>query len=293
MKKSVRIAATFGLSWAVALSLLIAPAPAEEGQESVHSFRIRLVSESTTTLVKSKFKTSGDISLDYTIRRKDCELTIGIDALEEQASHEGKEVLNRRLTRERIVNRKDGKIESDIAADKVTGEEKVLLGVLFGSPICKCKIDKEGKELKRTVPDSPEAKPITETGLIANLRLFHVPFPVGKDKWQTSRETAFSDGEFCRGDLTYEKLDAKKDTDRIKVKVTGTLANKFLKRPNGSSIRNVRIEVAGEQVYDCKKQEWVEGSLEMEESHELFVGEDSISSTTGRLKANLTSVHKE
>jgi hypothetical protein len=271
--------------------VLFIPCRGGQEKEIAHSFRMEVVSEITTTLGQGKFKATMELRRDYTIRQKEHEASIIVDAIDERASLDGKESVNRHLTKDRIISRVKGKVESDVSIDKASAEDKELLALLFRVPLCKYEVDAAGNETKSPATDRTNAKPNQEPGVISEFRLFHAPFLDGKAKWQRSIEMPMPDeGEWYRGEMLYEKVDAATDSDKARVKVRGTLINKLVKRPNDSSVRDSRLELKGEQIYDRKQKKWIEGSLEVEVSSGFYVKDDLISNTTGHMSWKLLSI---
>jgi hypothetical protein len=249
-------------------------------------FRLTITAKLTLVLAEKPSQVEADTSFSYALRKKEGEVVVLLNALGIRAKADGEEVMDVVMDRKRIVNTSGG-TKRETPFDQADSEQQKLLAALFEAPLCKYEVDKSGKELKRTVTAGADAKStLDETGLLANVRFFHVPFPEDKESWTATTELSMGSGRYARGDLKYEKVSGRKDDRLVKVKVSGTLTNKEAKLNNGVVIKNAKYEVKGEQTYDLDKREWATGSLTVPITFEMLIGE-KVAPCSGEAKVSL------
>jgi hypothetical protein len=200
-----------------------------------------------------------ETKFSYTWRRDGEQRVLTCDSLAVKVTLNGQVTQDSTMSRDRFTE-KGGATKLDVSREDAAPQLREMLEDSFDKPLCTIVVDKDGKELKRAVTAGPGAKALIDNGMIANARLFHVPFPAGADKWQWSNEVSMGNGGFARGNLTYEKTKpADKNDPLVKVQVAGELTNEEFQAAGGVRIKNAKYQTSGEQSCDRAEKDWSTG----------------------------------
>jgi hypothetical protein len=281
----VRLLGTAGLAALLAVAARH-PAEAAEDKAATRSFKMTLVSELTMDIGGKTQKLNADTGLFYSLQRGDKETTLLFDAIEVKVVSEGKELMNTQMSREKLKTVKDGKTQEVARAD-APPELKKMLEDSFGAPICQLVLEKNGKEIKRTVVAGPGAKSLVDNGQIANARFFHALYATGDTKWESPNEISMGNGGYAKGKLTYEKIKGAK-AGQTKVKVSGRLTADSVTLPgNPLTIKDAKYDVTGDQTYDAAVGDWVAGDLVIQVFYAMEAGGKAVGTAKGTMKVKL------
>jgi hypothetical protein len=277
-----------GLSLAGVLTLLACSSltSAEGDKTAAQSYRVKLDSEMAMKIQNQTVKLTALTQFAYALRPKGNKVDILLNKVELEVKQNGKEMLKAVSDKDKQYTRQNGRVTTDVSRDKADEKQKQTMDDTFTKPLGSYVVDKNGKELKRSVSSAPGAKAMIKRGVVVNARLFHPPFYQDKDKWQAPSAVSLGDGDFVKGDLTYTKGKGGK------VKVAGVLTNKMVKKANGLVMKDIKYVVKGEQTYDAARKQWTSGKLAMNVSFSMEFGGKEIGSATGEMKATLGSGKK-
>jgi len=289
-----RLAVTWAVKATVVLVGYCAIARAQE--DDAHRFKLTIDGKLKSQVQSATQNIETTTETQYTWRRRNDELDLTYHSMDIKALQDGKQIMNSRMSRARYLSEGGGR-EFDISFDDASAQLKQLMTDSFESPLCTIVVDKEGRELKRTITAGKGARLHLENGSIVNARLFHAPFPADKGQWEAPSEISLGNGGYVRGNLNYAISKAatnkeSSDGDLVAVKVTGTLTNKEFKAPNGAIIKNALYEVAGKQHFRPAWREWHSGKLHFDISYDLFSADQMIGSASGTLVVTLQEVPK-
>jgi hypothetical protein len=255
----------------------------------VHKFNVNLAVDLKGTGTQELHFTA-DAQWAYTFEVRGNEVMVSCDSVTAAARQNGKELMDMQMDRKRFVNKKDGKVVREVSVADAPPQLKEMLQDSFETPLATIQVDRNGKELKRTITAKPGAKVMIEGGMITNARMFHPPFYEDMDRWQAPGEVDTGDNKNARGDLTYTKVRPGDRGDQVRVKVSGTLTNKEVTDANGIVFKNLKYETEGEQIYDRKKKEWVGGTLKFKVTWDVERDGRKLGQTTGTMEATMKYV---
>ena len=120
--------------------------------------------------------------------------------------------------------------------------------------------------------------------MIANTTLFHPWYAADKDEWQADMEVSTGQG-LASGKVTYTKVPGGKGGQAVKV--SGTLTAEGVKGAGGTTIKEGKYVVTGEQTYDTTRKEWVAGKLALDISFKVAKGDTPVGVRQGHDERNL------
>jgi uncharacterized protein (TIGR03067 family) len=250
-------------------------------KESLRSYKVRINSKLVATADKETLKLGANTEIRYQWKQKGDEKTLSFSSIKIRADTDGKESMNSSMNRSRYVVVNDG-TRVEISSENASDELKKLLFDGFDAPICKLRIDDQGKEVKRTVVAGPGAKSLVDNGVIANAVLFHPPFSVHQDEWQSAVAFPMVNGGYAIGNLTYKKLKQEKQLQTVNA--FGTLTNDNVNVPETNRVmKGIRYEVTGQQTYDQSRKGWVSGNMSIEMSFQMTADGKVVSTSKGTL----------
>ena len=224
-------------------------------------------------------KLDADASIDYTWKRDGKVRTLVVESLTAKIVGDGEEVMDTKMSRAGTFGTKAGQ-KADVKFEDAPKHLKTMLTDTFGSPICKIEVDATGKEVKRTVVAGRGAAVLLDNGMIANCTMFHPWYSADKDEWQAVME-AGTDNGVVSGKVTYTKVPGGKGGQAVKVK--GTLAADGVKGKDGSTLKDGKFPVTGEQTYDPTRKEWIAGKLTMDVSFKLAEHDKDLATAKGTM----------
>lgn len=265
-----------------------APKPAKP---VVQRYQMDIVSKAKITVEKTTQAIAADTRFCYTLKRQDQEVSICFDSIKLQVQQDGKAHVDTFLSKDRLIDKVKG-VDVNLAAPwysqeaHASDEQKKQMSI-FGIVLYRYQTDAEGKELARFVTVGKDSKALVDNGLIANARLFHVPFSPTKQRWTAPADINAGSGCLVHGELSYEKSKGAKDMP-VRVKVAGMLSRKEFNLPGGITMKNIRYQVRGEQTYDPKAREWVAGKLEVVSEFDLSRQDQKLGSGAGTMTITLS-----
>ncbi|MBI3409801.1 MAG: hypothetical protein HY040_15790 [Planctomycetes bacterium] len=256
---------------------------AQTGSET--RFQLTIASQLLVEAKPGVEKVSTLTNIAYTWKRKGALGTLFLDSIELQGSRDGREIMDLFLSRERVKNNLSGQFDEKTLKDAPPGT-KAMMEDSFGNALYTIRADADGRIVEKTKVAREGAKEFIEGGTVAGAFLFHAPFVRGQERWIAPAEVTIGNGGFATGNLTYEKL--ANENGRMRVKVSGLLTKDRFK-PAGSPIevKNARYEVTGEQTFDEKRQEWIDGELTFDLSFQMEANGIETASSKGIMKLRL------
>jgi hypothetical protein len=270
----------------VASALAAAAQPAPKGETDAQ-FRVGVRAKFTFDEDGDKQKLDADATFDYAWKRSGRVRTLVVESLTTRVVADGEEMINAKMSRAGMFGTKAGR-KADVKFEDAPRQLKTMLTDTFGSPICKIEVDETGKETKRTVVAGPGAALLLDYGMIANCTMFHPWYAADKDEWQAVVEVGTDNG-VASGKLTYTKIPGGKGGQVVKVK--GTLTADGVKGKDGSTIKDGKYVVSGEQTYDPVRKEWVAGKLTMDVSFKLTEDKRDLGSAQGTMVVTFEVLH--
>lgn len=222
--------------------------------------------------------------LDYALAAKDGGEELTIEAVAVRARIGEKPLTDSRMSRRGLSVRLGEQEASEVPYEKAPPALRTMLDQ-FGRPaaVFPAGAGAEGDDASPRVLVPPDSS-LVENGLIALARLFHVPFPKDRDRWEAPAAVSLSSGQYARGTLTYEKAGAAPD-GRVTVRVSGEL--KAEGRLAAGEIRNGVYKVSGEQVYDPTARRWASGTLTFDVAFDLATPGEPTTSASGTMTVTL------
>lgn len=257
--------------------ILIASAAvaADADTKAAHSFKVTITSKLEMEVEGKKQKVDTVTELHYTWQRGRGDRTLSLGSSFVKVNADGKPLMNSFMSRKKVTNTAEGRTD-EVTFDEATDELKKVLQDSYSAPLCKLRVDENGREVKRTVVAGPGAKAVIDNGMIAIALLFHPPFMRGRDEWQAETEVSMGNGGFAKGKLTYKKVAGGKGGQAVQV--SGTLTNESFQWPDKPvTIRNAKYAVRGEQTYDPAVGEWISGKLTVDVSFRMTAGKSDSS----------------
>lgn len=226
--------------------------------EKLRSFEIS--ADAVVEGTQGQSKATGQVRAKYAYNHREDASFLYVNEIDMSAKVDDGVVLEMFLNRNQLrIMQKDKKSEFpyEKAPEKIANQIEQSCRL----PIVKFRFDANGRELERTNIAGPEAKSLAQDGMIANFRMFHLPYFADRNKWEAT--VAINSGpsaltSLSTGTLTVEKDQAKKNERLVTVKVRGALSTNSI---NTATIKNMftRHEVMGEQSYDPVLREWIRG----------------------------------
>lgn len=156
--------------------------------------------------------------------------------------------------------------EQSIPFDKANPQLQGILKANFHKVMATITADKEGKELTRKVQKADKTK-TQFSGMVHNVRWFHVRFPADKT-WTETRQFDLGKGGVITGPMTFTKQDKKDASGNTIVKMTGKMSKESIKTDNGN-LTNVNYVFEGTQSYDEKRRIWVSGETKVTATYKM------------------------
>lgn len=262
-------------------------APPATAPES-HSFHVAIVSELQNKLgngVTQKMEATADVR--YTWKNVDRDRILTFDQLGTKALMDGKLLINATMSRDKFINVSEG-MTTEIKSSEAPERLRKMLQASFGEPLCKLQRDADGKEVKRTIMSSPDAKDMIDNGMIVNALLFHPPYYSGKTEWQSESEIRMGKGGTAKGKLRYKKSEGNT------WQVTGTLSNdEFMRENDGFTLKKAKYAVDGSQSYDAALREWVAGKMSINVGYEMYQDDTKVGTANGTMRATFERIEPE
>jgi len=247
----------------ILLALIAAAAQAEESPQILR-FRLSMTTNTTDESSGKPQKIHNESVIEYARERKGQSVKVSCDSIAIKNTGDGVLGCEALMNRQKLsFTYSDGKKQEHTAEHDPA--IKKSLEAKFGTVLATIELDEDGREAKKKLSTDPDAKELVEGGTVTNCLLFHAPFPNQKSPWTRKIEYAAPGGGSLTGELSYEKVsspgeDAAADK-QVTVNVTGTLTADLIRNPSGSQkVKNVKMTIQGEQVYDRELKEWISGT---------------------------------
>jgi len=261
------------------------------GQPVAYKYRVHLDSR---CLARQPDDTSTRVDADstftYSWQWRGSEAALRLDSLKVCTTIDGQRVMDSSMSGNHFYLSQGDHLMSE-KFENADPQLKQVLRECFRGPLCRMVVDEQGRELERTITAGPAAQSVVNTGIVTNTRLFHGPFPGGREKWESPGEMATGDGGHARGEMAYEttgKLITEGDEPSmlVEVKVSGTLTGEAVQP--GSPVTNAVYQLDGTQIYNRRLKEWISGVLTVGVSFDMHSdGQDVANSGTIRLAMEL------
>lgn len=163
-----------GVSCLAVLLISVFAMAADTDKEAAHFFNIKIASNVDMEIQGKKQKLDADTELHYTWKRSGRERALSFESALVRANMDGKQLMNIFMSRAKFTNTEQGKTDV-VPVENAPEELKKMLQDSFDVPVCKCQVDENGREVKRTIVAGPGAKALIDNGMIANAILFHPP----------------------------------------------------------------------------------------------------------------------
>src|SRR5260370_41965570 len=145
----------------------------DRDQEIVHSYKMTIASKLTMDADGKKQKVNADSEIRYTWKQKGNKRTLFLNEIKIELKIDGAEIMNSTMNREKFRFKGQEKENVGFSCESAPEQMKKMLKDSFGAPICWLEVDKNGREVKRTIFAGPGAKATIEQGMIANTLLCH------------------------------------------------------------------------------------------------------------------------
>lgn len=245
-------------------AILLAASVAAEETPQVLRYRLSMVTNTTQEASGKTAKIRNESAIEYARERSGQTVKVSCDSIWIKNSSDGvlgcEGVMNRQ---KQSFTYSDGKKQEHFAENDPAVRKS--LEAKFGSVLATLELDEDGRESKKKLSVDPNAKELIEGGTLSNCLLFHAPFPAAKLQWTRKIEYGGSGGDSLSGELTYEKVvspgDDPSSDKQVTVKVTGALTAATIHNPSGTQkVKNVKMTIEGEQVYDREIKDWISGN---------------------------------
>ncbi len=221
--------------------------------------------------------------LSYAHDRKDAREDVLIRSLNVKVSTEGKTLMDREMSRAGASFQQGTQSATPMPFDQAPPALQKILKE-FDTPLAKVTLDAQGAESARELLVDKESV-LLENGMVDNARLMHPPFPADQDRWESPAKLAMGNGQYAKGNLTYEKKGTR-DDGTVEVQVAGELKAEGKFGP--ADIKTGIYKVKGEQAYDPASKTWKSGQLDIDVTLDLLVGGTPGGSTTGVMKLGMS-----
>ena len=274
----------------VAFLAMVVPLRGGNASDTTNSFKLSVNSKSVLEFNDTKKEIIAKTEMQYSWTRKGEDRTLAFELVKVQTAEDGQETLQATMNRKKIVSVVKGEAK-ETPFDDATPAQQAMLKDGFESPICILRVDKAGKELKRTIVAGAGAKAFIDNGQIANALMFHPPFFKDQEKWDAQAEFPLGNGGFARGTLSSQKKAA--DKQKMVVQVAGVLASKTMKKfKDITLVEEWRHDVKGEQEYDLARQEWTAGKLAIDVKMDVTPDNGSPVKAKGTIDVAFTRLSK-
>lgn len=271
--------------------------PTRDGGNPVaYKYRVKLDSHCTAEQPDGRqTKIDADSTFTYVWRWRDTQAELLLDSLKVSTTIDGQPVMDSSMSGAHFRLQRGDQMVSE-TFQSASPQLKRVLEDCFRNPLCRMVVDRQGQEVQRTITAGPAAESVVNTGIITNTRLFHAPFPGGRQRWEAPGEMATGDGGYARGSVTYQTTGrpvagGDEPSKLVEVKVSGTLASQQDSQKDsvdGNPVRNAVYHLEGTQVYNRRLKEWISGDLTVQVSFDAVSdGEKVSNSGTIRLAMEL------
>lgn len=237
---------------------------AGEEAPQVLRFRISMTTNITVEFDSKTQKIRNESAIEYTRERKGQTVQVLCDSISVKNFTDGalgcEAVMNRQ---KQLFIYSDGKKDEHLAEN----EPKVRksLEAKFGTVLATIELNEDGSEAKRKLTVDPEAKQLIDGGTLSTCLLFHAALPSQKAGWSRKIDFEAPGGGSLTGELKYEKVTSPGDNSeadkQATVRVTGMLtADKIRNAAGNQMLKDVKMNIDGEQVYDRDLKEWISGT---------------------------------
>ena len=249
-----------------------------DGKPESHSFQVAIVSELQNKIGDMTQKIEATADIRYAWKNVDRDRILTFNQLGSKALMDGKLLIDNTMSRDKFIKVSEG-MTTEIKSTEVPERLRKMLQASFGEPLCKVQRDADGKEVKRTIMSSPDAKVMIDNGMIVNALLFHPPYYAGKAEWQSDSEISMGNGGTAKGKLHYKKAEGNT------FQVAGVLSNdEFKMEATGLTLKNAKYIVEGSQRYDPAMREWVAGKMDIKVGYEMALGTTNLGTASGIMK---------
>jgi hypothetical protein len=262
------------------LAAFAALAPAQPApKETDNTFRVSATARLTMEIQGKKQQIDADTGFIYTWKRADKSRTLVVNSAQVRTVTDGREMMDAKLSRAGLFGTNAGR-KTDVKLENAPEPLRKLLTDSFGGPICTIEVDKTGKEVNRTIVAGPGAASLIDGGMIANCTMFHPWYSADQNEWQAEMRVS-TGNDLASGQVTYTKVAGGKGGQAVRV--MGTLSADGVKGPNGTTVKDGKYEVSGEQTYDPVSREWVAGKLKLDISFAITQGPRMIGTAKGTM----------
>ena len=270
----------FAFQLVALLSLFLAGTrPLSAGEPTSRSYKLMVQSSMKMNAQGRELETTAQTEYFYTWQQKDNTRTLILNAVKLSVIHEGTQVQNSVMNRERFNGENNGE-PVNYSFDQAPAEIQTILKDSFATPLLTLEVDAQGKELSRKVTAGKGAEALLHNGLLTYCLFFHPPNPPEAPEWKNASEMNVGGGNLAKGDLTYKRIDENPNA----YGVSGILLNeKFAKPGNPVVIKNTRYVGVGEQLFDPEKKAWAGGNFKFNFVFELYKGETLTGQARGLL----------
>ena len=229
---------------------------------AARKYSIAVDSELNMTVARTKqvVKVKATASFDYAlIPLQGNQVETRIDGMELTTTLNDLPPNKTRMSRSGFFN-SDGKETQDVKFETAPANLKTILEQ-FGQPLASYTLGSEGEESQPPVLKIKSGL-LIQTNAFALARTFHVRFPKDSAKWVVASSLPLGQGQFSKGDLTFEKFAKPDAAGLVRVKVSGEL--KVNGKLGQAQINKGLYKVKGEQVYSLKVGDWVSGRYDID-----------------------------
>ena len=249
-------------------------------QQSVSQFVVSIKSDFDMEFEGRTQKLLAKAALSYTLKREKNTITLQFDNTDLVVSLNNEVMMSAVMNKELFNNRVEKTITK---VEDASAALKKMLKDSYGTPIYQFEVDENQEETKGKSVARTGANEMIRNGQIENARLFHQPFYASKKTWKAPGKVSIGNGNYAKGELTFEKQKAKGDL--IPVKVSGKL--KATGKQNGLDIKDGNYEITGVQNFNTKTNEFESGQHDCKVSFKLYQGAQKVAESTGTMTITL------
>lgn len=260
------------------------PPLSEAIPESSHRFHLQIKGDVTTKIQQApELALVANTVIQYQWKRKGATQQLFLTSQQVTAEMNGQLAMDMSMGRDRFSVRNQEGL-TDVAFEEATPKQQQMLIDSYEKPLCEIRIDGFGRELERSVSTNAGAKDAIANGIVENARICHPPFP-GTDTWEAPCAISMGNGNFTRGDLRYQVVGDRSESDTVHAEVAGQLTGRG--RQGVLEIRNAVHAVRGSQVYDVAKREWTSADLHIDVGFDLYQDAKKVGHASGTMKLTM------